>query len=280
MVLLVHPVPSEYAGCEVRTAIQGSAPCPLCGHSMTLVHPQVSITFDPFLYLPVPLPQKQKVLPIFYFAREPHSKPIKVRSKLLLPDCPRDPGPPSPWTLSTLAPQFLVSVSKENSSASEVLDSLSQSVHVKPENLRLAEVCLSFPRLLGLWTHVYSQHIAVGTCEVFGTCTRTRGCARDCIRTGGMLLVEEWLKPGVWVVQQRCPQFPAVIRVGDPQLFFPLQTRSLSCRTILPLATVLSRSTVPSCYPGSACWPSPKVPSFPPGSVLFLRGVQAGRSFL
>ncbi|XP_036850139.1 ubiquitin carboxyl-terminal hydrolase 19 isoform X5 [Manis javanica] len=78
--------------------------CPVCA--------KVSITFDPFLYLPVPLPQKQKVLPIFYFAREPHSKPVK----------------------------FLVSVSKENSSASEVLDSLSQSVHVKPENLRLAEV--------------------------------------------------------------------------------------------------------------------------------------------
>ncbi|KAL2803858.1 ubiquitin carboxyl-terminal hydrolase 19 isoform 11, partial [Daubentonia madagascariensis] len=78
--------------------------CPVCA--------KVSITFDPFLYLPVPLPQKQKVLPVFYFAREPHSKPIK----------------------------FLVSVSKENSSASEVLDSLSQSVHVKPENLRLAEV--------------------------------------------------------------------------------------------------------------------------------------------
>ncbi|KAK2503977.1 hypothetical protein MC885_016005 [Smutsia gigantea] len=68
--------------------------CPVCA--------KVSITFDPFLYLPVPLPQKQKVLPIFYFAREPHSKPVK----------------------------FLVSVSKENSSASEVLDSLSQSVHV------------------------------------------------------------------------------------------------------------------------------------------------------
>nr|XP_012323124.1 ubiquitin carboxyl-terminal hydrolase 19 isoform X2 [Aotus nancymaae] len=78
--------------------------CPVCA--------KVSITFDPFLYLPVPLPQKQKVLPVFYFAREPHSKPVK----------------------------FLVSVSKENSTASEVLDSLSQSVHVKPENLRLAEV--------------------------------------------------------------------------------------------------------------------------------------------
>lgn len=39
---------------------------------------QVSITFDPFLYLPVPLPQKQKVLSVFYFAKEPHKKPIKV----------------------------------------------------------------------------------------------------------------------------------------------------------------------------------------------------------
>lgn len=51
----------------------------------------------------------------------------------------------------SFAPQFLVSVSKENSTASEVLDSLSQSVHVKPENLRLAEVCLSVPRLVSMY---------------------------------------------------------------------------------------------------------------------------------
>lgn len=78
--------------------------CPMCS--------KVSITFDPFLYLPVPLPQKQKVLTVFYFAKEPHKRPIK----------------------------FLVSVSKENSSTAEVLDSISRSVRVKPENLRLAEV--------------------------------------------------------------------------------------------------------------------------------------------
>ncbi|XP_069564463.1 ubiquitin carboxyl-terminal hydrolase 19 isoform X2 [Brachyistius frenatus] len=78
--------------------------CPTCS--------KVSITFDPFLYLPVPLPQKQKVLSVFYFAKEPHKKPIK----------------------------FLVSVSKENSSTTEVLESISRSVRVKPENLRLAEV--------------------------------------------------------------------------------------------------------------------------------------------
>ncbi|KAF7664762.1 hypothetical protein LDENG_00165470 [Lucifuga dentata] len=78
--------------------------CPTCS--------KVSITFDPFLYLPVPLPQKQKVLTVIYFAKEPHKKPIK----------------------------FLVSVSKENSSTAEVLESISRSVRVKPENLRLAEV--------------------------------------------------------------------------------------------------------------------------------------------
>uniref|UniRef100_A0A7N9AQ32 ubiquitinyl hydrolase 1 n=1 Tax=Mastacembelus armatus TaxID=205130 RepID=A0A7N9AQ32_9TELE len=78
--------------------------CPICS--------KVSITFDPFLYLPVPLPQKQKVLSVFYFAKEPHKKPIK----------------------------FLVSVSKENSSTAEVLESISRSVRIKPENLRLAEV--------------------------------------------------------------------------------------------------------------------------------------------
>ncbi|KAM8864407.1 ubiquitin carboxyl-terminal hydrolase 19 isoform 2-T4 [Spinachia spinachia] len=78
--------------------------CPTCA--------KVSITFDPFLYLPVPLPQKQKVLSVFYFAKEPHKKPVK----------------------------FLVSVSKENSSTAEVLDSISRNVRVRPENLRLAEV--------------------------------------------------------------------------------------------------------------------------------------------
>ncbi|XP_027144152.1 ubiquitin carboxyl-terminal hydrolase 19 isoform X2 [Larimichthys crocea] len=78
--------------------------CPTCS--------KVSITFDPFLYLPVPLPQKQKVLSVFYFAKEPHKKPIK----------------------------FLVSVSKENSSTAEVLESISRSVRIKAENLRLAEV--------------------------------------------------------------------------------------------------------------------------------------------
>ncbi|XP_043080353.1 ubiquitin carboxyl-terminal hydrolase 19 isoform X2 [Puntigrus tetrazona] len=78
--------------------------CPVCS--------KVSITFDPFLYLPVPLPQKQKVLTVFYFAKDPHKKPIK----------------------------FLVSVSKDSSSTAEVLESISRSVRNKAENLRLTEV--------------------------------------------------------------------------------------------------------------------------------------------
>uniref|UniRef100_A0A667XDC3 ubiquitinyl hydrolase 1 n=1 Tax=Myripristis murdjan TaxID=586833 RepID=A0A667XDC3_9TELE len=49
---------------------------------------------------------------LFYFAKEPHKKPIK----------------------------FLCSVSKENSSTAEVLESISRNVRIKPENLRLAEV--------------------------------------------------------------------------------------------------------------------------------------------
>lgn len=50
----------------------------LLSHSPYFCRLQVSITFDPFLYLPVPLPQKQKVLSVFYYAKEPHKKPIKV----------------------------------------------------------------------------------------------------------------------------------------------------------------------------------------------------------
>lgn len=46
-------------------------------------------------------------------------------------------GSPAPFLLLC---QFLVSVSKENSSTAEVLESISRSVRVKPENLRLAEV--------------------------------------------------------------------------------------------------------------------------------------------
>lgn len=44
------------------------------------------------------------------------------------------------YLLCLCVSQFLVSVSKENSSTAEVLESISRSVRVKAENLRLAEV--------------------------------------------------------------------------------------------------------------------------------------------
>ncbi|XP_072437845.1 ubiquitin carboxyl-terminal hydrolase 19 isoform X3 [Chiloscyllium punctatum] len=78
--------------------------CPICY--------KVSITFDPFLYLSVPLPQKQKLLNVYFFAKEPHKKPVKV----------------------------LVSVSKENASAADVLDAISRNMKVKADTLRLTEV--------------------------------------------------------------------------------------------------------------------------------------------
>ncbi|XP_072329211.1 ubiquitin carboxyl-terminal hydrolase 19 isoform X2 [Scyliorhinus torazame] len=78
--------------------------CPMCY--------KVSITFDPFLYLSVPLPQKQKLLTLYFFAKEPHKKPVKI----------------------------LVSVSKENARASDVLDAISRNMKVKAEALRMAEV--------------------------------------------------------------------------------------------------------------------------------------------
>ncbi|CAF93184.1 unnamed protein product, partial [Tetraodon nigroviridis] len=92
--------------------------CPMCS--------KVSITFDPFLYLPVPLPQKQKVLSVYYFAKEPHKKPIKASLPCI--------------ASVLLRKRFSVSVSKENSHTAEVLESISRSVRVKAENLRLAEV--------------------------------------------------------------------------------------------------------------------------------------------
>lgn len=78
--------------------------CPMCF--------KVSITFDPFLYLSVPLPQKQKLLTVFFFAKEPHIKPIKI----------------------------LVSVSKENASATDIFEAVSRNMKVKAGILRLAEV--------------------------------------------------------------------------------------------------------------------------------------------
>ncbi|XP_012943948.1 ubiquitin carboxyl-terminal hydrolase 19 [Aplysia californica] len=45
--------------------------CPVCG--------KVSITFDPFLYLSVPLPKKKKVIPVTFMWKESYKKPVRYQ---------------------------------------------------------------------------------------------------------------------------------------------------------------------------------------------------------
>lgn len=39
---------------------------------------QVSITFDPFLYLPVPFPKQKKSMTVYFWPLDPALKPVKV----------------------------------------------------------------------------------------------------------------------------------------------------------------------------------------------------------
>lgn len=46
--------------------------CPKCN--------KVSVTFDPFCYLSVPLPvSKERVMEVFFVSLDPHAKPVQVR---------------------------------------------------------------------------------------------------------------------------------------------------------------------------------------------------------
>ena len=40
------------------------------------------MTFDPFMHLPVPLPKKQKLLPVVFMSRDPRRKPLKLVVKV------------------------------------------------------------------------------------------------------------------------------------------------------------------------------------------------------
>ncbi|XP_059166699.1 ubiquitin carboxyl-terminal hydrolase 19-like isoform X2 [Physella acuta] len=48
--------------------------CPKCG--------KVSITFDPFLYLSVPLPKKMKIVPVNFMWKESYKKPVRYQIQL------------------------------------------------------------------------------------------------------------------------------------------------------------------------------------------------------
>ncbi|XP_076074330.1 ubiquitin carboxyl-terminal hydrolase 19-like [Mytilus galloprovincialis] len=48
--------------------------CPVCG--------KVSITFDPFLYLQVPLPKKKRLIPVIFMWKDPYKKPVQLILRL------------------------------------------------------------------------------------------------------------------------------------------------------------------------------------------------------
>ncbi|XP_025107541.1 ubiquitin carboxyl-terminal hydrolase 19-like [Pomacea canaliculata] len=80
--------------------------CPVCN--------KVSITFDPFLYLSVPLPKNKKTISVIFMWRDPHRKPVK----------------------------FLVQLVKD-SSAGHLKEILSRKTGVHPTDMRVFEVCRS-----------------------------------------------------------------------------------------------------------------------------------------
>uniref|UniRef100_A0A8C4QCP5 ubiquitinyl hydrolase 1 n=1 Tax=Eptatretus burgeri TaxID=7764 RepID=A0A8C4QCP5_EPTBU len=77
--------------------------CPVCA--------KVSITFDPFLHLPVPLLQQLRSLSLFFIPRNPAKSPVRIT----------------------------VNVGKR-AYAVEVTDFVAQKMHVQPDSLRLVEV--------------------------------------------------------------------------------------------------------------------------------------------
>uniref|UniRef100_F1KRM8 ubiquitinyl hydrolase 1 n=1 Tax=Ascaris suum TaxID=6253 RepID=F1KRM8_ASCSU len=78
--------------------------CPRCD--------QVSITFDPFVYLAVPFPKEKRSSVVYFWPLDPCLKPIK----------------------------FAIRYSADGT-VSEMLDAVSQLVHVPTKSLRLIEVC-------------------------------------------------------------------------------------------------------------------------------------------
>lgn len=126
-----------------------------------------------------------------------------------------------------------MSVSKENSTASEVLDSLSQSVHVKPENLRLAEVCL-LPRFLHGWVAMCACGLVVDVALVFLNileycdCLSTCMCVVCCVRgarkgwwTPWNLSYNKWLQVAVYLLGMEPTSSGRIASARNAEPFFP-----------------------------------------------------------
>ncbi len=101
--------------------------CPECN--------RVSITFDPFLYLTVPVPRRKVTLEVWFFALNGAGEPRKVNHPLLLHivDDPRS------RPLSLVLRQFSVRVNAD-SSVDELTSAVGEMVNVESDRLRLAVV--------------------------------------------------------------------------------------------------------------------------------------------
>ncbi|CAN8025440.1 unnamed protein product [Ixodes persulcatus] len=83
-------------------------------YKSTVICPEcqkVSINFDPFLYLSVPLPKKQKIFVVHFYRWDPDQVPIKLRLRL-----------------------------NQDARVEDLKDEIFKKTHVSPRNLRLLEV--------------------------------------------------------------------------------------------------------------------------------------------
>ncbi|CAN8025446.1 unnamed protein product [Ixodes persulcatus] len=83
-------------------------------YKSTVICPEcqkVSINFDPFLYLSVPLPKKQKIFVVHFYHWDPDQVPIKLRLRL-----------------------------NQDARVEDLKDEIFKKTHVSPRNLRLLEV--------------------------------------------------------------------------------------------------------------------------------------------
>ncbi|EEC16544.1 ubiquitin specific protease, putative, partial [Ixodes scapularis] len=83
-------------------------------YKSTVICPEcqkVSINFDPFLYLSVPLPKKQKIFVVHFYRWDPDQVPIKLRLRL-----------------------------NQDARVEDLKDEIFKKTHVSPKNLRVLEV--------------------------------------------------------------------------------------------------------------------------------------------
>ena len=91
---------------------------------------QKSIKFDPFLFLPLPLPKSKRPLSVFCQLSDPYSLPIKVRSQLHLPLL----------LLIFIILKVVVQISTERARAAEVFKQVSTTLKVTQDKVTTSDV--------------------------------------------------------------------------------------------------------------------------------------------